>query len=214
MNKVYGFEGEAKNKHGEQTYKLFADVFTALPLATLLTASQPPSSKSSPGTHPAILSPDGRKRYLVVHGGPPVSKDGVTLEEISKVPRYGRQPGQEGIMCEMLWTDPQEQVGRSPSKRGVGLAFGPDVTKRFLEANGVTAIIRSHEVRQEGYAVEQDGLCITVFSAPNYCDQTGNKGAVVRMRSDGELAYEQFINVPHPDVRPMAYAGGFGMMGM
>ena len=29
MNKVYGFEGEAKAKHGEQTYKLFADVFTA-----------------------------------------------------------------------------------------------------------------------------------------------------------------------------------------
>ena len=29
MNKVYGFEGEAKSKHGEQTYKLFADVFTA-----------------------------------------------------------------------------------------------------------------------------------------------------------------------------------------
>ena len=29
MNKVYGFEGEAKNKLGEMTYKLFADVFTA-----------------------------------------------------------------------------------------------------------------------------------------------------------------------------------------
>jgi len=32
------------------------------------------------------------------------------------------------------------------------------------------------------------------------------------MRSDGELAFEKFINVPHPDVKPMAYAGGF--MGM
>jgi serine/threonine-protein phosphatase 5 len=29
MNKVYGFEGECKAKHGEMTYKLFADVFTA-----------------------------------------------------------------------------------------------------------------------------------------------------------------------------------------
>jgi serine/threonine-protein phosphatase 5 len=41
----------------------------------------------------------------------------VTLEDISKVERFGRQPGQEGIMCEMLWTDPQEQPGRAPSKR-------------------------------------------------------------------------------------------------
>ena len=29
MNKVYGFEGEAKDKYGDMTYKLFADVFTA-----------------------------------------------------------------------------------------------------------------------------------------------------------------------------------------
>lgn len=29
MNRTYGFEGEAKRKHGEQTYKLFAHVFTA-----------------------------------------------------------------------------------------------------------------------------------------------------------------------------------------
>jgi len=90
---------------------------TAVPLATLLSATEAPTSKSSPGSHPAILSPDGKKRYLVVHGGPPVSKDGVTLDEISKIERYGRQPGQEGLMCEMLWTDPQEQPGRSPSKR-------------------------------------------------------------------------------------------------
>ncbi len=34
------------------------------------------------------------------------------------------------------------------------------------------------------------------------------------MKADGELSYEQFVNVPHPDVKPMAYAGGFGMMGM
>ena len=146
-----------------------------VPLATLLSSGLPPSNTRSPGSKPAILSSDGRKRYLVVHGGPPVSKEGVTLDDIAKVERFGRQPGQEGIMCEMLWTDPQEQPGRGPSKRGVGLAFGPDVTKRFCETNGITAVIRSHEVRQEGYAVEQDGLCITVFSAPNYCDQTGNK---------------------------------------
>ena len=32
-------------------------------------------------------------------------------------------------------------------------------------------LIRSHEVKEEGYLVEHDGKCITVFSAPNYCDQ-------------------------------------------
>ncbi|EKD01483.1 phosphoprotein phosphatase [Trichosporon asahii var. asahii CBS 8904] len=211
MNKVYGFEGECKAKHGEMTYQLFADVFTALPLATLVTASQPPKSLKSEGSQPAILH-DGHKRYFVVHGGPPVSKDGVKLEEVKAIDRYGRQPGQEGLMCELLWTDPQEMPGRGPSKRGVGLGFGPDVTRRWCELNEVTAVIRSHEVRQDGYAIEHDGLCITTFSCPNYCDSTGNQAAYVKMQDDGTLSYHQFSAVPHPDMKPMAYSQGFGFM--
>lgn len=59
--------------------------------------------------------------------------------------------------------------------QGVGLGFGPDVTRRWCQLNKVTAVIRSHEVRADGYAIEHDGLCITTFSCPNYCDTTGNK---------------------------------------
>lgn len=138
-------------------------------------------------------------------------------------------------MCELLWTDPQDAPGRGPSKRGVGVGFGPDVTRRWCEANQVTAVIRSHEVRQNGYAIEHgesdvvlynladkkadmgmvaDGLCITTFSCPNYCDSTGNKAAYVRMQDDGQLSYHQFDAVPHPDIRPMAYSGGFQGMGV
>ena len=32
-------------------------------------------------------------------------------------------------------------------------------------------VVRSHEVKDEGYEIEHDGRLITVFSAPNYCDQ-------------------------------------------
>lgn len=31
----------------------------------------------------------------------------------------------------------------------------------------MAGLIRSHEVRPEGYSIEHDGLCMTVFSAPN-----------------------------------------------
>ena len=49
-------------------------------------------------------------------------------------------------MCELLWSDPADAPGRSPSKRGVGVGFGPDVTKRFLADNQLQLLVRSHEV--------------------------------------------------------------------
>jgi len=49
--------------------------------------------------------------------------------------------------------------------------FGPDVTKRFLEHNNLELLVRSHEVKPAGYETMHDGQCVTVFSAPNYCDQ-------------------------------------------
>lgn len=153
MNRVYGFEGECKAKYNERyvtciilisqakscrTFKLFSESFSALPLATLI-----------------------GKKYLVLHGGL-FSDDKVTLDDIRKLNRHNqRQPGQAGLMMEMLWTDPQEEQGRGPSKRGVGMQFGPDVTKQFCEKNGLEAVIRSHEVRMDGYEVQHDGRCIT-----------------------------------------------------
>ncbi|KAF7719565.1 Protein-serine/threonine phosphatase [Penicillium ucsense] len=183
MNKVYGFEGECKAKYNERVFKVFSESFSALPLATLI-----------------------GEKYLVLHGGL-FSDDKITLNDIRKLNRHNqRQPGQQGLMMEMLWTDPQPQPGRGPSKRGVGLQFGPDITKRFCENNGLEAIIRSHEVRMEGYEVEHDGRCITVFSAPRYCDSTENKGAYINIGPDLKLNYEVFEAVPHPDIKPMAYA--------
>ncbi|CAM9931298.1 unnamed protein product [Phaeothamnion confervicola] len=113
-------------------------------------------------------------------------------------------------MSDLMWSDPQPFPGRSPSKRGVGMAFGPDVTAAFLDHNGLELVVRSHEVKEEGYLVEHDGRCITVFSAPNYCDQMGNKGAFIRFGWDLKPRFTQFAAVLHPAIRPMAYAGGFG----
>ena len=100
--------------------------------------------------------------------------------------------------------------GKSPSKRGVGFAFGPDITKNFLERNGLSLLVRSHEVKEDGYLIEHGGKTITVFSAPNYCDTMGNKGAFIHFDKTLTPKFTQFSSVPHPDVKPMAYSAGMG----
>ncbi|XP_066911519.1 serine/threonine-protein phosphatase 5-like [Clytia hemisphaerica] len=187
MNKMYGFEGEVVSKYTSKMADLFTEVYNLLPLCHLI-----------------------NKKILTMHGGL-FSKDDVTIEDIRKVDR-NRQPPDSGIMCELLWSDPQPQNGRAASKRGTGVSFGPDITQNFLNRNNLEYIIRSHEVKDEGYEVAHNGKCITVFSAPNYCDQMGNKGAFITLYEDLKPNFTSFSSVPHPSVRPMAYANS--MMSM
>jgi serine/threonine-protein phosphatase 5 len=140
MNMMYGFTGEVKAKYDTTTMNLFTEVFHALPLALCVD-----------------------RRALVLHGGL-FQQDGVTLEDIARIDRF-REPPESGLMSDLLWSDPQPFPGRGPSKRGMGQSFGPDITARFLAANGLDVLIRSHEVKDDGYVVEHGGKCITVFSA-------------------------------------------------
>ncbi|CAM8949837.1 unnamed protein product [Rhodiola kirilowii] len=185
MNKIYGFEGEVRSKLSETFVELFAEVFCCLPLAHVV-----------------------NEKIFVVHAGL-FSTDGVKLSDIRAIDRFC-EPPEEGLMCEILWSDPQPNLGRGPSKRGVGLSFGPDVTKRFLKDNDLDLVVRSHEVKDEGYEIDHNGKLITVFSAPNYCDQMGNKGAFIRFEApEMKPNITTFSAVPHPNVKPMAYASNF-----
>ncbi|KAJ1911236.1 Palmitoyl-protein thioesterase 1 [Tieghemiomyces parasiticus] len=190
MNKVYGFEGEVKAKFSETMFKLFAETFNALPLGHLI-----------------------QEKIFVVHGGL-FSRDNVSLDEIRQINRF-MQPPTEGLMCEILWSDPQPLPGRRPSKRGTGIEFGPDVTENFLNHNNLDLLIRSHEVKDEGYVIEHNGKCVTVFSAPNYCDRMDNLGAYIHITHDRKVSYHTFKAVPHPNnVKPMQYASQFSQFGL
>lgn len=181
MNQMYGFDGEVREKYSKNMSDFFTEIFNWLPLCHLI-----------------------NNAVFVTHGGL-FQEDGITLEDIENFER-NRQPPESGVMCDLLWSDPQSFEGRSASKRGVGVQFGPDITSAFLERNKLKYIIRSHEVKDEGYEVSHDGKCITVFSAPNYCDQMGNKGAFITLKEDLVPKFTTYEAVSHPDVKPMAYA--------
>jgi serine/threonine-protein phosphatase 5 len=49
-------------------------------------------------------------------------------------------------MYDLLWSDPKDEAGKEGSLRGAGVLWGPDATERFLQDNGLSLIVRSHQV--------------------------------------------------------------------
>eukprot|EP00238_Polyblepharides_amylifera_P000721 CAMPEP_0196572152 /NCGR_PEP_ID=MMETSP1081-20130531/2243_1 /TAXON_ID=36882 /ORGANISM="Pyramimonas amylifera, Strain CCMP720" /LENGTH=557 /DNA_ID=CAMNT_0041889363 /DNA_START=232 /DNA_END=1905 /DNA_ORIENTATION=- len=184
MNMMYGFHSEAIAKYGMHLAHRFRRLFCHLPLAACL-----------------------NHKVLVMHGGL-FSRDGVTLNDLRAVQRV-REPPDEGIMAELLWSDPMAAMGRQPNIRGIGVSFGPDVTQNFLQQNGLSLLVRSHEVKEEGYEVMHGGKLVTIFSAPNYCDRMDNKGALIRFGADMVPNFTSFEAVPHPNAPSYAHPAIF-----
>jgi len=182
MNSLYGFKGEVVAKYEEKVYLMFLDLFQKLPICYVI-----------------------NKKVMLVHGGL-FSNDTVALADIKKINRFC-EPADSGVMCECLWSDPINEKGRTPSKRGVGICFGPDVAEKFLDANGLSLLVRSHEMKPEGYEFQTGNRVVTVFSAPNYCDQMNNKGAILRFIGGSDIPKPiQFMAQEHPKKPAMAYA--------
>lgn len=187
MNYVYGFYKECEKKLGLEVAEACRCVFQYLPLAHII-----------------------NNKVFVVHGGicPDPQMD---MNYMQSIKRAEEQP-EDGLMNYLLWSDPKDENGTSESIRGGTTMFGPDITERFLKDNHLELVIRSHEFIQEGYKIQHDGKCITVFSAPNYVGKMNNKGAIAHVCFDTNgnllpLKFDLFDAKPIPfDFQPMIYA--------
>ncbi|KAL5108860.1 Serine/threonine-protein phosphatase PP1-2 [Taenia crassiceps] len=102
-----------------------------------------------------------------------------------------------GLMCDLLWSDPiprsdPEPLGWQRSPRGSTFRFGHDVMDAFLYKYGMENIIRGHQFFMEGYKVINDKL-ISIFSAPNYVNESGNKGAIAIVTKPDEKCDVDFV---------------------
>ena len=88
-----------------------------------------------------------------------------------------------------------------PNDRGISVFFGWSILKAFLEKNQLKTLIRAHEQKDDGFKLhmwageDEDPPCITIFSAPNYC-QHKNPGSILVTEHQGEkariLTYDQY----------------------
>ena len=61
----------------------------------------------------------------------------------------------------------------------VSFTFGEDVVSRFLERHDFDLLCRAHQVVEDGYEFFAKRQCVTLFSAPNYCNEFDNAGAMM-----------------------------------
>ncbi len=112
----------------------------------------------------------------------------------SSVPADGSCiPGTQrhSTLMNILWSDPitdarpsewqpHYRQGRSEQI----LSFSSKTTQEFCQRNGISLILRGHEVAEEGYELLHAGRLCTVFSARNYCGSRANDAALVLLQPD------------------------------
>jgi len=154
INRIYGFYDECKSRYSLKIWKLFNDCFNCLPLGAII-----------------------EDKILCIHGG--LSPDLKALEQIRRIVRPTEIPD-TGLLCDLLWADPDTEVqGWQENDRGVSFTFGGDVVENFLRKHEFDLVVRAHQVVEDGYEFFAKRQLVTVFSAPNYCGEFDNAGAMM-----------------------------------
>ena len=154
INKIYGFFDECKRRYNLKIWKFFSDCFNWLPVCALID-----------------------DKILCMHGG--ISPELTSLEKIRKIVRPTEIP-EKGLLCDLLWSDPDKDVdGWGKNERGVSYTFNAEIVKECVKKLDIDLICRAHQVVEYGYEFFADRTLVTVFSAPNYCGQFDNAGAMM-----------------------------------
>ncbi|XP_065065912.1 uncharacterized protein LOC135691854 [Rhopilema esculentum] len=156
INRIYGFYDECKRRYNIKLWKIFTDCFNCLPIAAIVDST-----------------------IFCVHGG--LSPDLDDLEQIKALQRPMDIPD-TGLVADLLWSDPDEDItGWGENDRGVSWTFGGDIVCSFLEKHDLSLIARAHQVVEDGYQFFQQRKLVTLFSAPNYCGEFDNAGALMKV---------------------------------
>jgi serine/threonine-protein phosphatase PP1 catalytic subunit len=154
ISKIYGFYDECKRRLNVKCWKLFVDVFNTLPIAGII-----------------------NEKIFCVHGG--LSPNLKNMEQIENIHRPTDIP-ESGLLADLLWSDPDASLNEwSESDRGVSFCFGKKIVDNFNKKFNFDLIIRGHMVVEDGYEFFAKKKLVTVFSAPNYCGEFNNWGAVM-----------------------------------
>ncbi len=159
INKIYGFFDECKRRFNIKLWKKFNDLFNIFPITAII-----------------------KDKILCMHGG--LSPNLINFESLKKIVRPTEIPD-SGLLCDLLWSDPGEIVDKwGGNERGVSYTFSEKVVDETLDKFDLDLICRAHQVVENGYEFFANRQLVTIFSAPNYCGEFDNAGAMMLIDKD------------------------------
>ena len=82
--------------------------------------------------------------------------------------------------------------GYQKNDRGTSVTFSTQIVEDFVEKHGLDLIVRGHQVMDDGYEFFANRKLVTIFSAPNYCGEFDNDGAMLRVDKDLKCSFLKF----------------------
>ncbi|KAJ7522064.1 hypothetical protein O6H91_19G081800 [Diphasiastrum complanatum] len=112
-----------------------------------------------------------------------------------------------GLLCDLLWSDPDKDVqGWGENDRGVSYTFGCNSVSDFLKKHDLDLICRAHQVVEDGYEFFAKRQLVTIFSAPNYCGEFDNAGAMMSV-DDTLMCSFQILKPAEKKPKPGPFIG-------
>ena len=165
VNRIYGFYDECRKRYNVKLWKNFTDMFNWLPIAALID-----------------------DKIFCVHGG--LSPDLENIEQLYDIVRPTDVPN-SGLLCDILWSDPSTEVDDwGQNERGISYIYSLTVIKKFLEQNNLDLICRAHQVVEDCYEFFGNRSLVTVFSAPDYCEEYNNCAAIMVVDSNLKCSFK------------------------
>lgn len=163
INRLYGFYEECNHYYGSDNsiWRKFGEAFNWLPIAAII-----------------------EEKIFCIHGG--ISPYLNSLDDIRTMKRPQEIP-EEGLLCDLVWSDPKPDADTwEDNERGTSFCFGLQQVEDFLTKFNFDLICRAHQAVMNGYEFSFPGsqYMITLFSAPNYCYEYENKGAILHVNEN------------------------------
>ncbi|KAF7727153.1 serine/threonine protein phosphatase Pzh1 [Apophysomyces ossiformis] len=176
VTRVYGFYDECKRRTNVKIWKTFINAFNTLPIAAMVAG-----------------------KIFCVHGG--LSPSLSSMDDIRNIMRPTDVP-EYGLLNDLLWADPSDTAYEwEDSERGVSYCFGKKIVNEFLAKFDLDLVCRAHMVVEDGYEFFNDRTLVTVFSAPNYCGEFDNFGAIMSINEELLCSFELLTPLDHPSAQ-------------